>query len=196
MNSHAVSWKYPKPRSGLAGQWDKFVGPGTNTAETLLTLIPSFAAALAILLYAHYAHLEWTSWQYIVATIIIFDFTGGITANATTSAKRWYHREGQKFKQLFGFVATHAFQIFIVAWLFRGLDFIYFTVVYLYLLASAFVVLKVPLRIQRSFALLFTVGAIILSLYVISPTPGLEWFIPFLFLKLMISHLTKEEPYV
>jgi hypothetical protein len=28
-----------------------------------------------------------------------------------------------------------------------------------------------------------------------TPTPGLEWVVPFLFLKLLLSHLLKEAPY-
>jgi hypothetical protein len=73
---------------------------------------------------------------------------------------------------------------------------VYFGSVYFYLLISALSVLIVPLRIQRSVALLFVCGAIVLSVYALSPTPGFEWFIPFLFIKLLVSHLTKEEPYV
>jgi hypothetical protein len=196
MDIHAVSWKYPEPRSGITGQWDKFVGPGATTPETVLTLVPSFLALFAIIFYAYFNQLGWDTIQYVVAALIAFDFTGGITANATSSAKRWYHRKGQSFKQHFGFVAAHAFQIFLVAWMFRGLDIIFFLVVYIYLLLAAFVVLKVPLRIQRSIALLFVSGAIVLSIYILSPTPGFEWFIPFLFLKILVSHLTTEEPYI
>lgn len=45
-------------------------------------------------------------------------------------------------------------------------------------------------------ALGLTGVAIVMGLCVFAPTPGLEWFIPLLFLKLLISHLLREEPYL
>lgn len=196
MNISQTSWRYPAPRPGLAGYWDKFVGPGATRAEQLLSLVPASLAALAISYYAYRNQLGWNVTQVIVAALLAFDIVGGVTTNATASAKRWYHREGQGFVQHFGFVAVHAFQIFLVAWLFRGFDMTFFGVAYLYLLFSALVTLTVPLYIQRSVALLFVCGAIVLSAYVLLPTAGFEWFIPFLFIKLLVSHLLKEEPYV
>ena len=35
----------------------------------------------------------------------------------------------------------------------------------------------------------------LLSLYVVSPQSGMEWFPPFLYTKLVVSHLVREEPY-
>ncbi len=190
------NWSYPQPRSGIAGYWDKFVGPGATGVEQLLSLMPATVAALAVSYYAYSIQLGWNLIQYIVAALLAFDITGGVTTNATSSAKRWYHRDGQGFAQQFGFVAVHALHIFLVAWLFRGMDVVFFGAVYAYLLVSALITLSVPLYVQRSVALLLVCGAILLSIYVLSPTEGFEWFIPFLFIKLLVSHLTREEPYV
>lgn len=190
------NWRYPEPRAGIAGQWDKFIGPGATKSEQMLSLVPSILMAAAVMVYAYSNNLPWSLVQYSVAALLAFDITGGIITNATSSAKRWYHRNGQGFKQHFGFVALHALQIFLVAWFFRGVDVVFFGGVYSYLLIAAGSVLTVPRRVQRSVALLFMCGAILLSLYAFSPTAGFEWFIPFLFIKLLVSHLTKEEPYV
>jgi len=189
-------WSYPEPRKGLAGQWDKFVGPGATFAEQIISLVPSVLAALSITYYSYVSGLGWSFVQYIVAALIAFDIVGGVTTNATSSAKRWYHRSGQTAVKHLGFIAIHILQIFLVSWLFRSLDISYIVVVYLYLIFSSCVVLTVPLRIQRSVALLFVCIAILMSEYLFSSTPGFEWFIPFLFIKLLISHLTTEEPYV
>lgn len=190
------NWNYPQPRPGIAGQWDKFVGPGATRSEQILSLVPSTLAAVVISYYAYRYQLGWNLVEYIVTTLLAFDIVGGVITNATSSAKRWYHRQGQGFVQHFGFVAVHAFQIFLVAWLFRGFDMAFFGLVYGYLLFSALMTLVVPMYIQRSVALLCVCGAIILSTYVLSPTAGFEWFIPFLFIKLLVSHLTREEPYM
>ena len=121
---------------------------------------------------------------------------GGVTANATSSAKRWYHRSGQSPLQHFKFVVLHFLQIFLIGWLFADLDWVFIVIVYGALLAAAAIVLLVPRRIQRSVALLLTCLAVVLQLYVLSPIPGFEWFVPVLFIKILISHLIYEEPFV
>jgi len=189
-------WNYPEPRKGLPGQWDKFIGPGATRAEQAIALVPAIVAAFAITWYAYAYDLGWNSVQYIVAALLALDMIGGVMTNATSSAKRWYHRSNQTALHHLGFVAIHVLQIFLVAWLFRDLDMTYIVIVYSYLIVSAATVLFVPLRLQRSTALLFVCGAILMSEYVFVPTPGLEWFIPILFVKLLLSHLTVEEPYI
>lgn len=158
-------------------------------------IIPSAVFSLFVVTHAYSSQIGWSISQYIIAALLAFDISGGVITNATSSAKRWYHRSGQGFKQHFGFVALHVFHIFLVAWLFRDLDITFLTVIYLYLLTSAGLVLLVPLYIQRSVALLLTCGAIVLSQFAVLPTNGLQWFVPFLFVKLLVSHLVKEEPY-
>ncbi|MFZ0613588.1 MAG: hypothetical protein WAM73_15220 [Desulfobacterales bacterium] len=55
--------------------------------------------------------------------MLAFDIVGGVTTNATSSAKRWYHRSGQTALNHMGFIALHLLHIFLVAWLFRKLDY-------------------------------------------------------------------------
>ncbi len=190
------NWEYPEPREGIAGQWDKFIGPGATAGEQLIALIPASLAALAIVVYAFVKDFNWTIFQYSIAFLLTFDMIGGVLTNATSAAKRWYHREGETRAKHLGFIAIHIFQIVLVSWLFRDFDLQYIIGVFLYLMLSAAIVTQVPLRIQRSAALLLVCGSIVLSLYIYSPTSGFEWFIPVLFIKLLVSHLTIEEPYV
>ena len=195
MDKAKINWDYPQPRQGLAGEWDKFVGPGATTSETLIALIPALLASVALGLYAYLQQLDWSFWQYFFGLLFAFDITGGITTNATSAAKRWYHRTGQGFSAHFGFLSLHLFHIILTGWLFRGGDIVYILVFSVELLVSGFIVLKVPLYLQRSIALLLVAIAIVVSLYAFSSTPGMEWFIPFLFIKLLASHLTYEQPY-
>lgn len=194
MNSDS-SWIPPEPRRGLAGEWDKFVGPGQTWAEFWLILIPSVLAGLAAPLYAIRSGLAWTTLQLIVAGLIAFDLVGGVVTNATTTAKRWYHRPGQGWLQHLEFVAVHALHIFLIAWLFRGGDWTYFGVYYAYLLVASLVITRISHFLQRPVALLLFVGVLLLNIYGIVPTPGLEWFVPVFFMKLLVSHLIKETPF-
>jgi len=189
-------WSPPKPRSGLAGEWDKFVGPGQTQAEFRLKLIPSLLAGLAVPLYSLHAGLSWTTVQLIMAGVIAFDLVGGVMTNATSTAKRWYHRPGQGWIQHLEFVSVHALHIFLVAWLFRGGDWTYFLVYYAYLLTASVIITCVHLYLQRPVALLLFVGVLLMNTYVFIPSPGLEWFVPVFFMKLLVSHLIKEMPFL
>jgi hypothetical protein len=188
-------WKYPEPAPGVVGAFDRFFGPGSTRAELALSIGAGLAAALALVLYAQTKGLGWNTPQTLIAIFLSADLTGGVVANATTAAKRWYHRKGQGFKQLFGFVAMHGVHPALVAWFFRDLDWLYFLVMYGYLLLAALLILRVKLYLQRPVALLLFCGAILLNQYAFTSTPGLEWFVPVLFLKLIVSHLLREEPY-
>jgi hypothetical protein len=193
--SWTSNWDYPQPRRGLAGSWDRFIGPGATAAEQFVSLIPALSFAGAVAAYAYVRHLNWSAVQYAVAVIIAFDIVGGIVTNATSAAKRWYHRPGRGLSQHLGFATLHVVYIFLVAWLFSGDWLKFFAAHSAYLVLSAFVVLIVSPYLQRGVALLLLSGGILLSLYVVSPPAGLEWFPPFLYIKLLVSHLVREEPY-
>ena len=190
-----INWNYPQPRPGFTGAIDKFFGPGTTKAEGWIQAVFSVGAGLAMLTYAFANRLDWSPIQYILATWMAFDSVGGIITNATSSAKRWYHREGQGFREHFSFIAPHAIYIFLVAWLFRSMDWLYFAVMTVYLLGAALIVLKTSLYLQRPIAFGALVLALLLNAYAFSPVRGLEWFFPFLCFKLLVSHALREEPY-
>lgn len=192
--STRIDWNYPQPRQGLAGALDKFFGPGTTSAEAWLEGVFAVAAGVALPTYGFLTGFEWTPVQYLVATFLAFDIVGGIVTNTASSAKRWYHRKGQGFRAHFGFVAFHVAHVFLVAWLFRSMDWGFFGAVSLYLLGAAYLILKTPLYLQRPLAFGLLAISFLLSYYAFVSTPGLEWFVPFLFLKLVVCHLLREEP--
>jgi len=195
MSSNPIEWTPPAPRPGLLGSWDRFIGPGATRAENLLILAAAFVAGLALPLYAVLRGLGWTVLQLVVGGLVAADLAGGIVANATGPAKAWYHRTGQGFWQHLGFVALHIVDIALVAGLFRGMDWAYAAGVYGYLLLASILTLRVPLYLQRPVALLLYGGAILLNAYIFPPTAGTEWFVPILFLKLLVAHVLPEAPF-
>ncbi len=195
-HSPVSQWQYPEPRAGWLGTWDRFVGPGATASELLLSGVAATIAAITVSAYAGLGELGWAWYQHLVAIIITFDLVGGVVTNATPSAKRWYHRKGQGPRELFNFVAWHALQVAVIAVFFRETGVLaYFLWVYLYVLITGAVTLMAPIKLQRSVALLSVCGAVMLADWVLAPIPGLEWFLPILTLKLVVSHLTREEPY-
>ena len=124
-----------------------------------------------------------------------FDLLGGVLTNATSAAKRWYHRPGQRWPQHLAFVSFHFVHVALVALLLRGGDWPFFLSVSGYLLGAVLLIVGCPLYLQRSIALGLYSLALLGNSYLFSPTPGLEWFLPLFFLKLLVSHLLHETPY-
>lgn len=185
----------PVPREGWKGHLDRFIGPGATPAEMVLQVVPSVAAAIASPLYALTLPIDWTPWQLGAMAILGFDLVGGVLTNATAAAKRWYHRPGQGWRQHMTFVCVHLFHIGLVALLFRGGDGLFFASVSSYLLLAAGLILASPLYLQRPIALGLYGLVLMCGHYFFAPTPGLEWFLPLFYLKLLVSHLLNETAY-
>jgi hypothetical protein len=185
----------PVPRSGWKGQLDRLIGPGATPAELVLQLVPPVGAAIAAPFYASTLSIDWSFWQLGLIAILGFDLVGGVLTNATAAAKRWYHRPAQGWRQHMGFVCVHFIHIGLVALLLRGGDGLFFAGVSSYLLLAAGLILASPLYLQRPVALGLYGLALLGDRYLFVPTPGLEWFLPLLFLKLLVSHLLKETTY-
>ena len=192
-----IDWTPPEPRPGLIGAWDKFIGPGATNAEQWLQWSGTLGltAVLALINLNQRSDLNWSTLQWIVFLLLAFDISGGILTNATSAAKRWYHRAGQRFSDHFGFVAIHAVHLAAVAWFFRDGDWLYFVVFYGWLLLGTAVILRTPLYLKRPLALLLYSVTLLLTSSFILPTAGLGWFIPFFFLKLLVAHLLPEAPF-
>ncbi len=190
-----IDWNFSSPRTGIKGALDKFVGPGATRAEIVLQFSGAGIAAVIALLGALRIAEGWSSIQYLVCTLLAIDIAGGIATNATSSAKRWYHRHGQGALKHFALVSSHLLHIIIVSWLYLAFDLTWILTAGGYLLFAAAVILAIPLYLQRPAALLCYAGGLILSLYFLDSPTGLEWFLPLLYLKLLVSHILKEEPY-
>lgn len=182
----------PSPRPGWKGWLDRLTGPGATSAELLLQFVPSVVAAIAAPMYALTLAIDWTPWQLGAIALFGFDIVGGVLTNATATAKRWYHRPGQGWPQHLAFVSVHLIHIFIVAQLFRDGDWVFFLGISSYLLAASALILQSPIYLQRPVALGLYGLALLGDRYLFAPTPGLEWFLPLFFLKILVSHLLKE----
>jgi hypothetical protein len=189
------NWQAPLPRKGLAGVFDKFVGPGATPAELSLQLVLPVLAAVGAPWYAARVVGHWSWFQYVVCAGLAFDLVGGIITNATSSAKRWYHRAGQGWQQHLGFVAIHLAHLLVVAWLYLAFNLGWLLLAGGYLLAAAAAVLAVPHYLQRPVALAAYAGALLLAVCGLAQPAGLEWFLPLFYLKLLVSHLPKETPF-
>lgn len=183
-----MSTNVPAPRPGLPGLWDRFVGPGMTRGENTLVIAASLAGAVVAGWQLAAAGQSWP--LVLLGAFIGVDVIGGVVCNMTMTTKRWYHRAGQRFRDHFGFIALHLGHIAVVAWAFRGegFDVAYALTIGGWLIVSAVGALCSPTRLRSPLAATGFLVAMFLSLYVVIPTPGLEWFVPMLFTKLLIGH--------
>ncbi|GAB4522429.1 MAG: hypothetical protein OHK0046_34940 [Anaerolineae bacterium] len=189
------NWMYPEPRPGLDGMLDRFIGPGASPAEIALMVGTALGGGVLMVGYALVNDLGWSFLQIVIAALLAFDLAGGVVTNATAAAKRWYHREGQGFRQHFGFVAVHALHVLLMVLFFAPGDWGFFVVVYGYLLAAALIILTVPRHVQRPVAFTALMAGFLINAYIVNAPAGWEWFVPVFYLKLLVSHLLHEEPY-
>lgn len=175
----------------MPGLWDRFVGPGATRVENALILLWGVFCAAAVIVYALVSELGWSALQLALVALLAFDIGGGVPANSSNSAKRWFHRPGQGFREHFAFPLVHVHP-FALALAFPGFVWGTAVVIYAYLLAAAATILLIPRYIQRPVAFVFYSVALLASLYVFGVPPGLEWFVPLFFLKLLVAHLLPE----
>ena len=187
--------KNVSPHGGFGGLVDHLVGPGATKAELVLQFIPALVAMVAAPVYALTLKVQWSQLQLGFMALLAFDLVGGVLTNATSTAKRWYHRPGQGLRQHLAFVSIHLIHVLLVALLFRGGDWGFWFGTSGYLLGASVLILRSPFYLQCPVALGLYGLSLLSNCYLVSPTPGLEWFLPFLFLKILVSHLLPETPY-
>ena len=190
-----IDWSYTeKP--------DPLCGSGATWSERVLAY--SFAIFVTVMLMRYYESIDsplisgWCFWAMVGVT---FDIAGGVVANMLNSCKRFYHAPLQggeagtvrTLKNPIAFTALHVHPI-IVSLIFGG-EIIVGITWYVLLFMSAAITYVFPLYLQRPVASAFVVLSVMGSLYGPSYPEGLEWFVPCLFLKIVLGHGVQEEPY-
>ena len=181
------------PRSGLAGLWDRLIGPNATPAENTLIIASAVIGLIAAVL--RLSLLGFDGIHLAVGAFLGLDIVGGAVCNATNTTKRWYHRPETSWVNHVTFVLPHLVYVAAVAWLFRestGIDWNYFGLISSYLLIATAVVLATPFYLKRPVAVGLYLIAVALGLYQVGLTFGVEWFVSALFLKLLIGHLVPE----
>jgi hypothetical protein len=181
-----------EPRPGLPGAWDRLVGPGATALENLGT---AGAALFGAAIGATSGAPAWSRdpIRRGAAAVIGLDLFGGVWANATPAATRWYHGRGQGTREIVAFSALHLHP-FLVAALYRDQDWRFAWGNYAYLLAATAAAASTPASLRRAAALALCCGGVWLNTAVWPPTRGMGWFAPAFFLKLLVSHAAGGTP--
>lgn len=191
-----IDWEVPAVRSGWQGWMDRFVGPGATDAELWVQLVGGILIALgaAGVYFANHGMTDGVL-PALLVVILCLDLGGGVVTNATGSAKRWYHRAGQDWRAHMRFVALHGVHVIFVALVWSDQSLFYFVSVYGLLLTASAIVLAVPLPLQRPVAMTAYGLALLAAQSPVLAIEGFGWFLPLLFLKLLVCHLVVEAPF-
>ncbi len=167
--------------------WDRLAGPGASSAENAINLIWSWSFTAFVGIYAASTGLAWNPLQWAIALLFALDIAGGVTMNASPAARRWWHRPGQHAKARFGFAAVHLHPL-VLHMVFPEIGWRTALEMYGYLLVASAALLLSPHRLRRPIAHGLFAIALILCLLHWPMFPGLVWFGPLYFLKLLLAH--------
>ncbi len=195
MQSAPIRW-------GYSGRADFLCGTDATPAERWLAYgMASLLTAIILAIDLSASTPIAQGWNILLLAFFAFDIAGGAVANLLNSCKRFYHGDLQAVdgrgariaKNSMLFTAIHLHPV-LAAYVFNG-DVINAVIWYLLLLASVATTLASPLYLRRATAGALTVLALLASQSILPLGAGLEWFIPCLFLKLVLGHAVQEEPY-
>ncbi|AHC14075.1 hypothetical protein [Salinispira pacifica] len=191
--SHS-NWRFPEPGTGPAGILDQLTGPGPEQAELVLQFGAAvLSAGAAGIWYA--SRSSGPVWLLAVTIFLAFDIGGGVITNATSTAKRWFHRQDRSAWSHMAFQMAHLLHIAVVSFLYGDARWTLLLILSGALIAGSGIVLLTPLYLKRP-AAFGLYGAMVVLLPRLAEVPaGLEWFIPLFYLKLILGHLLPEEPY-
>lgn len=190
-----IEWNY-------TGSADPLCGTGATPAERLLAYGMA-TLFTGIVLVANFYRDDPIAegWSIALLAFFAFDIIGGAVANMLNSCKRFYHgtlqagegRGARLAKNPTVFTAIHIHPI-IAAYVFQGSVLNAFAW-YILLQISVAVILALPLYLRRAAATAITVLALLGSQLILPLGAGLEWFIPCLYIKMVLGHAVQEEPY-
>lgn len=191
-----VTWHYSGRTYGLVGTGatatERALGYGSAAVLTLVILGADVLRADPV---------AQAGWQVALLALFAFDIAGGAVANMLNSCKRLYHspprpEDGAILRALKNprlFTALHVHPLLIV-WAFGG-SLAHAAIWYLLLQVAVWGVLAAPLYLRRALATAVSMLAIISAPLAWPLGTGLDWVVPALFVKLVLAHAVREEPY-
>lgn len=191
---HTVAPPEPVPAAPAASPlmrlFRRISGPETTPDEIVVQLAGMAVITAAAVLVASRRRPGWSALQWALAAAIAFDFAGGVVANATLAAKRWFHRAGRGRARAMFYVG-HAHPL--VLPLLFGAAWAPAVALYAGMLVAVALVERAPRRVAQPVALGAVAAAIVLAGAGAWP-PGLEWFAPLYLLKLVGAHAVPPQP--
>ncbi len=171
--------------------WSQISGPNSTKQENILNGLWTISTTIMFIASYFYFGLNWSILQFIVVLLFVIDISGGISVNASNSAKLWWHRPSQGKKNHFFFILCHVHPL-ILALIFPSFTWVDAFLMYFLLLAGGVIIIHTSPWIQRPVSFISFSISLLVSLYMMNVPIGLEWFFPYFYLKLFLAHLVHE----
>lgn len=72
--------------------WSQLAGPQATALENGINGLWIVVATVAFVVSLFLRDIQWSWYQWLIAVFLLVDIAGGISVNASNSAKRWWHR--------------------------------------------------------------------------------------------------------
>lgn len=180
-----------EPRSGIAGAWDRFVGPGQSRVEQCGTVGAVVAGAL---LGGRHLPADAKRGQRLLARVTAVDLWGGLWVNNTPSCVEWYERPGQGVVAHLRFASLHLLHVGAIGVVdtTTGSRSVRSTARWIaahygWMLASVTVTVAAPRAVRLPVAIAASAAGVGVDRWLgVSPTA--PWFAPVYYGKLLIGH--------
>ena len=166
------------------------VGPSATRPENMITYFVAFTGMIGAGILFTLGE-EFSFWKLFIICILAFDVFGGATANATNSARRWWHRPGVKRGSFIFFTLFHLHPIIIGA-LYSGFSFSLGVISYAGVICAAGICIFFPPSLTRPMAYGICYLLILFTAFMGGVAWYLSWFLPGYFMKLLLSHLLSD----
>jgi hypothetical protein len=171
------------------------VGPDASTWEMVLVAAGALIVPFGVLIFWFLEAPLWEWWQILVLLLLSADLGGGAIANLLRPCKDFYHQPltskakwwEKLLKNPLFFSALHIYPI-LVWWIFPDVSIISGVLWYFQILIATLLMNEIPKRLKRPVAGLIVVVVFVLNAYIIAYPAGFGWFIPLVFMKLILGH--------
>ncbi|WP_432561243.1 hypothetical protein [Kineococcus sp. SYSU DK003] len=162
------------------------VGPGASRAEELLTAGAAAAGAVVAVVLSRGQH-GWTWWLVALTALLGLDLFGGVVANATGAARRWWHRPGTRDRDRVLFALGHVHPYVLAA--VTDLPWVTAAALHACAVGGALLVAACGADLRRPLAYGCTALALAVLLGAGGVPAGLAWFAVAYLVKLLMAHL-------
>lgn len=176
------------------------MGTGATASERSVVWAVTAACVALVTATALASNVSWNWWQWGLVFFLAVDVGGGVTANALSPAKRLYHTPSPSrapfphrvLRNPVGFSALHIHPFGLLLLPDVGLG--WAAAWYSACLAGTVALTVAPVYLQRPMA--FALATVVVVVLPVADSPaGLGWLGPAMFLKLVLAHAVREEPY-
>ncbi len=179
---------------------DYLFGPDATRLEKGGVLLAALFSGSAVAAFWLCEQPGWPLWVLLVTVAVAADLGGGVVANFLPSCKRFYHQQPSLEalwweKALLNplvFSALHIYPILIWA-IHSDVQVRVGVLWYLLLLGFTIILRGTPDNLKRPAAGLIVLAVLLLNALALPSPAGLSWFIPALFIKLVLAHQVPPE---